>query len=108
MLRRDLRDCLDKMNGEKNYSFGEGKNIRIWPKEKKGNYGCIIFGEYISIEAKNQKEIEEKIAGYFTKKQIESQNVANEYEEYALRVKENGLEKTTKNYNLRNKTEVGK
>ena len=99
---------LDKMA---EYLFGGMNTIEINKDEKEENkYHFYIWGKYLPVEAKNQKEIEEKIVDYFTEEKIKVQNQANKLEELALRIKENGLEKTSqyyRNQTLEHKNEGG-
>ena len=93
-------------------------------RENKGDY----FAHIVSLDKyiKNGKSVEEikektrnELISYFNGEKIKSQNQANELEEIALRIKENGLKKSSITYffvdepyntqNLQSKTEeVGK
>ncbi len=89
-------------------------------REGKGEY----FSHIVSLDKyiKNGKSVEEikektrnELVDYFDGKKIEYQNKANDSEELALRIKENGLEKSSITYffyntqNLQSKSsEVGK
>lgn len=65
------------------------------------------------IAGNSIEELEKELAEFYSEKLIEQknylQNKVNELEELALRIKENGWEKTSQHYqNLQNKMEVGK
>lgn len=100
------------MEEHQEYSIGtniiEIHQCEIKKGKPEDSFNCWIFGEYVKINAKNQKEIEQKIADYINSKRIEIQNQANTLEELTLRIKENGLEATSKYYQtLQNKNSEG-
>ena len=100
-----------------NYSLGKLVEVRKG-KSDKGiwsflNYVQRISSKHITYsidDAKTEKEFNENLVKRLNEEKIRYQNYANEIEEIALRVKENGFEKIVEYYqNLQSKTEeVGK
>ncbi len=67
--------------------------------------GVIIKEGVHVFNGETKEELEVKIVNYLKKERIAYQNKVNELEEFAVRIKENGLEKTSQHYQtLENKT----
>lgn len=84
-----------------NYSLGQGDFFATVPTGR--GYSCwgFVAGVHIEFEGKDLKEIEEKIVGCLTKKNIDYLNKASRCEEIALRIKESGLEKIAENIEIK-------
>jgi hypothetical protein len=78
------------------YPLGEGNWLMAIPTSKGLHCWGEIAGKHIDIERENFQELEKGLYVYLDKLKIDYLNKANKAEEIALRIKENGLEKTSK------------
>lgn len=108
---------------EQNYNFGKKGTLLLPPEITNHFEGTLFLEKYFSpaefsVSGKGKEKLIEDIIETIGTERIKYQNVANDLEEFALRLKENvkeygvekGLEKTSEYYqNLQSKTEeVGK
>jgi hypothetical protein len=78
------------------YNFGEGDYVMINPSENMCYGWGLVAGKHIEVNGKDFKEVEEKISKYLTDENKDYLIKASRCEEIALRIKESGLEKTTR------------
>ncbi len=80
----------------KRYPLGEGNWLMSIPTSKGLHAWGQIAGKHIDIERENFQEVEKELYNVLEKSKIDYLNRASKSEEIALRIKENGLEKTSK------------
>ncbi len=78
------------------YPLGEGNWLMTIPNSRGLHCWGEIAGKKIDIEKENLQEVEESLYVFLEKLKIDYLNKANKSEEISLRIKENGLEKTSK------------
>jgi hypothetical protein len=78
------------------YNLGSGDYIMTVPSANGLYCWGFVAGEHIQFEDKDLKAIEVKISNYSAEANRKYMNKASRFEEIALRIKENGLEKTAK------------
>ena len=81
------------------YNLGNGSYVYTVPTVNGLHCWGYIGGEHVQFEDKDLKAIETRISDYSTEANKEHTKKAMKHEEVALRVKENGLEKTSQQFN---------
>lgn len=78
------------------YPLGEGNWLMSVPTSKGLHCWGYIAGRHVDIESENFQELEKGLYESLEKSKIDYLNKASKAEEIALRIKENGLERTSK------------
>ena len=80
----------------KRYPLGEGNWLMGIPNPQGFHCWGEIAGKHIDLKGENLQEVEKELYNVLEKLKIDYLNKASKSEEIALRIKENGLEKTSK------------
>ncbi|HNZ52502.1 MAG: hypothetical protein BWY36_00209 [Candidatus Diapherotrites archaeon ADurb.Bin253] len=80
----------------KRYPLGEGNWLMGIQTSKRFHCWGEIAGKHIDLKGENLQEVEKELYNVLEKLKIDYLNKASKSEEIALRIKENGLEKTSK------------
>ena len=94
-----MTDDMKKVKPIK-YNLGKDNYLTMVPTVNGLHCWGYVAGEHIQYEDKDLPTIEEKISTYLTEANKKYMNKAIKLEEIALRIKENGLEKTSQQFNV--------